>query len=186
MAEANRIPKKAGWCNPSKLPKGPNGRPCCRQCGKECPTARNTFCSPACVHAWKLTTDPGYQRAHVFERDHGICSSCSLDTAALERSFREAKRALYRERHHGGSLPHVSSDVWRWGYREVDERLRALGFIAGRSFWEMDHIVPVVEGGGGCSLDNLRTLCRPCHVRVTRELRARMAVNRKIRRNPLP
>lgn len=34
--------------------------------------------------------------------------------------------------------------------------------------WEADHIVPVVEGG-----------CRVCHVRVTRELRARMAERRR-------
>ncbi len=27
--------------------------------------------------------------------------------------------------------------------------------------WEVDHVVPVVEGGGECGLDNLRTLCRP-------------------------
>lgn len=44
--------------------------------------------------------------------------------------------------------------------------------------WEMDHVVPVVEGGGECGLDNLRTLCVPCHRRVTRELRARMAARR--------
>ena len=35
----------------------------------------------------------------------------------------------------------------------------------------MDHIVPVVHGGGGaCGLDNLRTLCRACHHRATARL----------------
>lgn len=44
--------------------------------------------------------------------------------------------------------------------------------------WDADHIVPLVEGGGH-SLDNLRTLCHPCHKRVTRELRARLAAAKR-------
>lgn len=36
--------------------------------------------------------------------------------------------------------------------------------------WQMDHIIPVCEGGGGCGLDNLRTLCIECHKLVTKEL----------------
>ena len=29
--------------------------------------------------------------------------------------------------------------------------------------WHADHIIPVYAGGGMCQLDNLRTLCVPCH-----------------------
>ena len=29
--------------------------------------------------------------------------------------------------------------------------------------WHADHIRPVYKGGGLCDLDNLRTLCLPCH-----------------------
>ncbi len=29
--------------------------------------------------------------------------------------------------------------------------------------WHADHIVPVYKGGGLCQLENLRTLCVPCH-----------------------
>ena len=32
-----------------------------------------------------------------------------------------------------------------------------------------DHIVPVDEGGGQCTIDNFRTLCDKCHHRFTRE-----------------
>ncbi len=39
-----------------------------------------------------------------------------------------------------------------------------------RRSWEVDHKVPVAEGGGHCSLDNLRTACIPCHKIVTKEL----------------
>jgi hypothetical protein len=36
--------------------------------------------------------------------------------------------------------------------------------------------VPVVEGGGECDLQNLRTLCLICHRQQTAALRARRAV----------
>ncbi len=42
-----------------------------------------------------------------------------------------------------------------------------------QDFWQADHIVPVAEGGGGCGLDNLRTLCTPCHAAETAGLRSR-------------
>lgn len=41
-----------------------------------------------------------------------------------------------------------------------------------KSWWEADHILPVVEGGDS-NLDNIRTLCIPCHRTATAELRAR-------------
>lgn len=50
--------------------------------------------------------------------------------------------------------------------------------------WEMDHIVPVVEGGGSCGLENLRTLCVPCHRAVTAELKKRLAERRAAERGP--
>lgn len=166
-----RIPAKAGWCEPSRLPRGPNGRALCRQCSTEVPKGSRSFCSPACVHAWKLTTDPGYQRRELFKRDRGVCTVCGLDTEALNRAFQEARRAIWREES-AGDPPHNTSS-W-WDRRDgPTERLRRLGFLPGQSLWEMDHTVPVVEGGGGCGLSNLRTLCRPCHLKATRALRAR-------------
>jgi 5-methylcytosine-specific restriction protein A len=45
--------------------------------------------------------------------------------------------------------------------------------------WQADHIIPVVEGGGECGLENLRTLCRACHLRETAELARRRAEARK-------
>ena len=41
-------------------------------------------------------------------------------------------------------------------------RLFGLQTLEGNA-WHADHIIPVYKGGGMCQLDNLRTLCVPCH-----------------------
>ena len=54
------------------------------------------------------------------------------------------------------------------------------GWTSGRSTaWDADHIVPVVEGGGLCGLENYRSLCHPCHKKVTAELAARRAKKKR-------
>ena len=41
-------------------------------------------------------------------------------------------------------------------------------------FWQADHTIAVAEGGGACGLENLRTLCTPCHRKETAALRGRL------------
>jgi 5-methylcytosine-specific restriction endonuclease McrA len=45
--------------------------------------------------------------------------------------------------------------------------------------WQADHILPVVEGGGECGLENYRTLCTHCHRQETAALHERLADARK-------
>lgn len=47
-----------------------------------------------------------------------------------------------------------------------------------RSGWDADHIIPVIEGGGLCTVDGYRTACQPCHKRATAELAKRRALRR--------
>ena len=137
------------------LPRGPNGLPLCRWCELEVlAKRRRTFCSDYCVHQWRLRTDPGYLRDQVFSRDRGICALCQADTVAI---YAALKRARGPARAAGLSL---------YGMKSITSR---------RSLWDADHIRPVAEGGGQCDLDNLRTLCIPCHREVTAELRLRLA-----------
>jgi 5-methylcytosine-specific restriction endonuclease McrA len=131
--------------------------PLCRWCDLEILSRRRrTFCSEYCVHQWRLRTDPGYLRDQVFARDRGVCALCRADTVAI---FAALKRTRPRS-------PARNAGLSFYGMKSITAR---------RSLWDADHILPVAEGGGQCDLDNLRTLCLPCHREVTAKLRHRLA-----------
>lgn len=183
MRRPPRIPAEAGYCVAAKLPRGPRGFALCRAgCGAECPTARNTFCSEACVHAWKLRTQPAYQARHVLERDKGVCERCSRDCLAVMAELRSVLAEHRRER--WGDRARTMNPDFVHGFEAADgpfaKRCEDLGLPTHlrrltRRLWEMDHRVPVAEGGGSCGLENLRTLCWACHRVVTAELARRRA-----------
>jgi len=132
----------------------------CRGCGSVVPAGRRTWCSDACVAENLVKLSPGEARAQVFKRDAGVCSQCGFDTE-------QAKRIFDRLSGKDGFAVYQNRDVllfllnhWRprkLPYSSTSDVLRL------PHLWEADHIVPVVEGGGSCSLDGLRTLCVRCH-----------------------
>jgi 5-methylcytosine-specific restriction protein A len=141
-----------GVADRATLPKGTNGRGLCRWCGLEVPTRRFTFCSDWCVHEWRLRSDPGYLRAKVLLRDRGVCAICQIDTCAAYGELRRS-RGTHRLRL-----------LAKWRLKRLTRK----------TLWDADHILPVVEGGGECDLQNLRTLCLLCHRQQTLELRRRL------------
>ena len=145
---------QGGRMAPDLLARGPSGLPLCRWCDLEISAKRRrTFCSAFCVHQWRLRTDVGYLREQVFARDRGICQLCQADTP---RIYSALKRSRGKSRAAGLSI---------YGMKSIGSR---------RSLWEADHILPVAEGGGQCDLDNLRTLCLPCHREASAQLRLRL------------
>lgn len=92
----------------------------------------------ACVDAYN-GSDPREARRRVRKRDRGICAACGTDTYALRRRIRG---------------------------RGSHRKLRELGFKPRKSLWELDHVVPLIDGGGH-ELANLQTLCAPCHKHKT-------------------
>jgi len=174
----------------SKLPRGPNGRKCCRQCDHEVPVGRRTFCSAGCVDRWKSERmSPSEARAAVFQRDRGVCAHCRRDCHAIQAELR--------------GMAAILDEAWarQFGRTAIGHTLvlysHECPVIAGpflrlceavglkkpwrypRHLWEADHIVPVVEGGGECTLSNYRTLCIPCHRAETAKLAARLAEKRR-------
>jgi 5-methylcytosine-specific restriction protein A len=134
------------------------GQPVCRWCRGIVRPPRRTFCGDACVHEWKLRSDPGYVRQAIWKRDGGVCRICGFDVGRAERQWKRqrpttANRSLRRS--------------WR----------------AARPRWEADHVIPVAEGGGECGLENYRLLCRPCHRAITSQWRRlRVVVRAALRR----
>lgn len=150
--------KRAGWANPKKLPTGPSGRPLCRWCKQEIQDRkRRTFCSDVCVGEHRIRTDPGYVREAVFARDKGICACCGFDTETVDIRI---KQLAQLDPHNFGAYGRAAQQV-----------KQELGIPWNRqTYWDADHIVPVIKGGGACGLDNYRTLCVPCHQRETARL----------------
>ena len=125
----------------------------CRWCKGVVSGRRRTFCSDACVHEWRLRSSSSYLRDCVFERDAGVCAICRVDTHKLRRRIMRlpfADRMRELRAMQAGGIIHKGRKTW----------------------WEADHILAVVEGGDS-NLENIRTLCIPCHREATRSLRVR-------------
>lgn len=129
---------------------GAHGLPLCRWCRRLVSPPRYSFCSDDCVHEYRLRSDSTYLRSQVFMRDKGVCRECGTSTMALRRKL------------------DVMSEEMRNAVCD------ALGIPAnrrapGHSLWDADHVVPVHAGGGCCGLNNIVTLCLPCHLKKHRE-----------------
>ncbi len=130
-----------------------------------------------------LRRENARHRRAVFERDRGICAICNVDCLRLSEWLR--------------SLPLIDGTrEWKLGAVRADTQTafrRVLGrhqhralVLLGRlwgvripsvktALHQMDHVVPVAEGGGECSLEQLRTLCLRCHAAETKHLAGRLA-----------
>ena len=77
----------------------------CRHCGRTTTPPRRTFCSDACVHAYRLSTSMSYARSVIFKRDNGVCLICGLDT--LNR-----KAVIAKANELGRSIPKHRKSFW--------------------------------------------------------------------------
>jgi 5-methylcytosine-specific restriction endonuclease McrA len=110
-----------------------------------------------------IRSDAGYAAQHVFERDAGICKLCGIDTV---KRLQDARLEIVKAKQ--DCIPHDQ-------YLAIFAAWKAAGWpdTTSRRWFDVDHILSVVDGGGECGLDNLQTLCCPCHKRKTAELAAR-------------
>lgn len=170
------------------------GKGICRWCGEKVQPPRRSWCSQKCVDDyWIAQGGPAARRA-VEERDKGVCALCGLDTAVLAARVAELQKVAD---YHGNATASAAERLeaidavllllLKHRYIAVDPATpyqRREATMRWRCWWEADHIVPVVEGGGGCGLENLRTLCKPCHHDVTAELNRRRAAERRAAKQP--
>lgn len=161
--------------------KDPEGHPLCCYCGAELKNANGTwrrgncrYCSDECSSQVYIRTDPSFARYRVRDRDKGVCAECGLDTDRIRRLL-GLRWPFVPDRPSRVGRPML----WRIEVRiskAIRDSLTAAGYVKGSSshLWEMDHIVPVSEGGGLCGLDGYRTLCHKCHSAETNKLRRRL------------
>ena len=122
----------------------------CRWCGKPVEGRRKTWCSKACVDEYMTLKIPAKFRSAVFERAEGRCEICRLDVAELE-----ARLQLARGR------------GWEDWLREWAMFFAARFGPKVIGLWEVDHVVPLVEGGAHHPT-NAMLVCVPCHKTKTR------------------
>ena len=133
----------------------------CTWCDKLLPKGKRAYCSSACSDEVYVRCHPGSARHFVRLRDKKVCAACGFDTKTLTQWKHKDKTPAE--------------------YKAMVEELGFPNRPWGRySFWDMDHVIPVTEGGGMCGLEGLQTLCVPCHKAETKELAGRRAQERKI------
>ena len=139
------------------------------------------WCSKKCGSDAFASWDWKAARGLVYERDRGVCSNCGINTEDLRKAFRWFNDWLHKEdARAGNSLRGVTF--------RTEPTLRSLMSAKGipkhlaleDNFWQADHIIPLAEGGKLCDLDNLRTVCIPCHKKHTAALAARLAQQRRV------
>lgn len=147
----------------------------CRWCLGPVPEGRRTWCSQDCVDEYLLRSNAQHTAQLVYKRDRGVCADCGVDLGGLQRLYDRLGRQLSgRFRNQNRHKPHKRNRAM--SRREAIRcDLKRRGIDPRKSWWEADHILPVVEGGGCCGLENYRTLCQPCHRAATAVLRRRLA-----------
>ena len=133
----------------------PDGTRGCRGCGGPIPKGRTAWCCRACCARF----EPGEVVIAVNDRDKGICQICSLDIITAVKEWRARRAAWKFERPGRGAASYVR-------------------FPEPKPEIEYDHITPFSEGGLTIA-ENMRTLCRECHLRVTREWRREKKIMRR-------
>ena len=149
----------------------------CTACGEAVTPPRFSWCSQACVDLYLDLTDTSRARRILWAKDphcaicrHGVWVEYregDFGYVEIPESERGAAMAIAR-RPVGFRL--IRDHGWRW----VKERRRTTERLC-----ELDHTVPLVEGGEH-EWSNLRLLCCDCHRAETAALAARLASRRRV------
>lgn len=170
---------------PTRAARRPDGF--CKSCGVELTGPDRLVCSSECRHDWRIRTQPDYAARFVLQRDLGVCQICGVDTIGTRREVRAFRNQAMTTRSPEDLARFLEAAISSGLLSQADLSLPVEQLFWSAAWdtrpWQVDHVVPVSEGGGCCGLDKLRTLCVPCHKYETDKLmRRRMARKRAGRR----
>lgn len=156
--------------------KPPTRRGVCRGCGKPAGKGRRNWCSDECSENHWVRASGSVMKEQIRKRDKGICALCSLNCLSLLGEYRVFITS------HGIRLTHMAKHdplaaAWL-DFHHIPSGRRDAPLTWG-DWWDADHITAVADGGGACGLENIRTLCIPCHLEVTRQQAAARATIRR-------
>jgi len=114
----------------------------CRGCGSDIPKGRESWCSTKCYDAF----EPSRVIYAVKLRDKGVCQMCGLDIFDAEKKWTHEYWMQCR-----------ADSGYSW--KKENPRPHKANY---------DHIIPFSEGGMTI-LENMRTLCEPCHKERTKK-----------------
>lgn len=154
-------PGECGWCG-KPLPR--------KKDGTIHPTRR--WCSSDCSNAFSRNHSWGWARPAALERDGHRCVKCGAGPGPDPERPSSPRPWTYSGELREDATPEAIAEweAYREATREAYDRRRSAPPL------EVNHIEPRRgQGYGfGCPhhhLENLETLCRPCHVEVTTEQR---------------
>lgn len=137
---------------------GEDGFPMCRFCKKPVGPPRRTFCSPTCVHEYRVRSDTNYVRQCLLFRDKGVCKGCKTDTVKLVKDL----IALEKQETFAAFKALLEENGLTYAIFRSRTKKKRYGI------WDADHRTEVADGGGLSGLDNFDTLCYRCHKAKTK------------------
>ncbi|KAJ3673121.1 hypothetical protein LUZ60_006495 [Juncus effusus] len=142
-------------------------QPLCKLCQEPCNGKlakspeyfEDLFCKLSCFQEFRIRTSQRALRQALFEIEHGVCDICKLDCSALVKGLRPLS---VRRR-----IEYIKNFA-----PKIAAKKNLLNKLANEpkegNSWHADHKIAVYNGGGECTLENLRTLCVACHHEVTK------------------
>ncbi|NXC44895.1 ZRAB3 endonuclease, partial [Penelope pileata] len=155
------------------------GNPLCLSCqqpttqlDQSCQTRAwdTRFCSLVCQEDFLIRSSSNYLRTKVFEIEHGVCQFCNQNAQELYLNIRDAPKSQRKKLLESSWMSHLP----------LGQLNEIITNPTEGQFWQVDHIRPVYSGGGQCSLENLQTLCTPCHrERTAKQAKERSQMKRR-------
>jgi superfamily II DNA or RNA helicase/5-methylcytosine-specific restriction endonuclease McrA len=133
---------------------------CCVQCGNtDIDLLPSGTCSWKCHQELAAKLSGSSIRRQLFELEKGVCVLCKRDMHALYQRFIRLQPSDRVQ-----ECMTIKMKLHETLLQSPNEGM----------FWQADHVLPVSEGGGECTMENIRTLCTGCHQKETAALRRRL------------